>query len=301
MAIQEQWAELLEPGLRSIFQQQRDALVAESRIPMLFEVATSTKAEEKMLGMGGMGDWEEYKGTIEYDDFEKGFQATLSHKEYVSGFKVERSLVDDDQYGVINRRPRQLATGAVRTREKHAASVFNNAFDSDYTGPDSVALCASTHDLSPTKTSSHQSNAGSTAFSYDAVIATRQAMREFTDDRGELISVNPDTILIPPELEDEAYTVVEAMGKPGTADNDPNFVRSQVNRVVVWDYLTDANNWFMIDSQLARLYNHWFDRVPLEFEMDPTSDFRLEARFRGYMRYSYGWSDWKWVYGHEVT
>jgi len=39
----------------------------------------------------------------------------------------------------------------------------------------------------------------------------------------------------------------------------------------------------------------------LDFAMDPTSDYTLEARFRGYMRYSYGWSDWRWVYGHTVT
>jgi hypothetical protein len=45
----------------------------------------------------------------------------------------------------------------------------------------------------------------------------------------------------------------------------------------------------------------WIDREDLGFEMDPTSDFRLEARFRGYMRYSYGWSDWRFVYGHNVT
>ena len=67
------------------------------------------------------------------------------------------------------------------------------------------------------------------------------------------------------------------------------------------DYLGFISNWFVIDSSLAKLYLNWLDRVPLEFEMDPTSDFRLEARFRGYMRYSWGWSDWRWLYGHTVT
>ena len=128
MAISEQWAELLEPGLRAIFEAQREALAAESRIPALFNVVPSTKAEEHDLGMGGFGDWPEYEGAIEYDDPEELYKVTYTHVEYVKGFKVERKLVDDDQYNVINRRPRGLALSAVRTREKHAASVFNNAF-----------------------------------------------------------------------------------------------------------------------------------------------------------------------------
>lgn len=299
MAISEQWAELLEPGLRAIFETQREALAATSRIPQLFNVTTSGKAQEHDLGMGGFGDWQEYKGAIEYDDPEQLYKTTYTHVEYVKGFKVERKLVDDDQYNVINRRPRGLALSAMRTREKHAASVFNNAFSASYTGADAVALCGS-HPYSPSNAAT-QSNAGTTALSYDAVIATRKLMRAFEDDRGELVPISPDTLIVPPELEDTAFEIVQTILKPGTADNDANFVRSNVNNVVVWDYLTDANNWFLADSMLAGLYLNWFDRVPLEFEMDPTSDFRLEARFRGYQRYSYGWSDWRWIYGHNVT
>lgn len=299
MAISEQWAYLLEPGLRQIFKQQTDALAAESRIPMLFNVMGSSKASEYFLQAGGLGDWNEYKGAIEYDDMEQGFRTTLTHKEYAKGFKVERKLVDDDLYNIINARPAELALSAMRTREKHAASVFNNAFSSSYVGGDAVALCSSSHPYSPGN-GSVQDNAGTSALSYDAVIATRKAMREFKDDRGELVQVNPDTLVVPAELEETAWTILETLGKPGTANNDGNYAASKVKNLVVWDYLTDAESWFMVDSRLAKIHALWLDRVPLEFAMDPTSDFRLEARFRGYQRYSYGWSDWKWIYGHTV-
>jgi phage major head subunit gpT-like protein len=222
------------------------------------------------------------------------------HEEYTKGFKVERKLYDDDLYNIINQRPRGLATSAVRTKEKHAASVFNNAFSASYTGGDSVSLCNDSHPYSPVNATT-QDNKGTTALSYDAVIATRKLMREYKDDRGELITVIPDTILVPPELEDTAWNIINSMNKPGTADNDGNYVRSLSWNVIVWDYLTDANNWFMIDSTYAKEHLHWLDRVPLEFTMDPTSDFNLEARFRGYQRYVYGWSDWVFIYGHEVT
>lgn len=301
MAIQEQWAELLEPGLRTIFNLQREALAAQSRIPLLYSVQTSAKAQEYALGVGGFSDWVAYKGAIEYDDNEQGFKTTYTHQEYIKGFKVERRLVDDDLYNIINERPAGLALSATRTMEKHAASVFNNAFSSSYVGGDAVALCSSSHPYSPSN-AAVQDNSGTTALSFDSVVTTRRLMREFKDDKGELIPVNPDTILVPPELEETAWTLINTMpAKPGTGNNDANFVGSRIRNVIVWDYLTDANNWFLIDSAMAKMYLKWYNRVPLDMAMDPTSDFRLEARFRGYMRYSYGWDHWAWIYGHEVT
>ena len=300
MAISEQWAELLEPGLRALFEVQREALVAPSRIPALFNVVTSTKAEEHDLGMGGFGDWQEYEGAIEYDDPEQLYKTTYTHVEYVKAFKVQRKLVDDDQYNVINRRPKGLAISAMRTREKHAASVFNNGFSTSFQGGDAKPLCETTHPFSPTN-SGTQSNEGSTALGYDSVVATRALMRAFKDDRQQLVPINPQLILVPPELEETANAIVNTMNKVDVADFHDSLVQRRGIGFLVWDYLTDANNWFMIDVSLAKLYLLWLNRVALGFAMDPTSDFQLEARFRGYMRYSYGWSDWRWVYGHKVT
>lgn len=299
MAISEGWAELLEPGLRAIFESQRDALAAASRIPLLFNVQPSDKAQEHDLGMGGFGDWRAYDGTIEYDENEQLWKVTYTHEEFVRGFFVERRLVDDDQYNVISRRPRGLAMSAMRKREKDATSVFNNAFSSTYAGGDGVELCGS-HPYSPSNAST-QSNAGTSPLSYAAVVETRRLMREYKDDRGELIPVNPKLIVHPPELEETASAIVNTMNKVDTADYHDSFVKRQGIQNLVWDYLTDANNWFMLDAELAKLFLMWFDHTTLEFAADPTGSYHLRARYRGYMRYSYGWSDWRMVYGHAVT
>lgn len=298
-ALNENWAEILEPGLRMIFDVATGELAAQSKIPMLYNVTGSSKSAEHDLGIGSFGNWDEYTGAIEYDDAEQGYKTTYEHTEYARGFTVERKLVDDDQFNVINQFPRKLGIGAMRKQEIDGASVFNNAFSSSFVGGDSVELCGA-HPYSPSNAST-QDNSGTTALSYDSVIATRKLMRSYEDDRGELVPINPGTLLVPPELENTAWEIVNSMNKPGTADNDGNYVRSTGLQVVVWDYLTDANNWFMLDSGLASMYLNWFNRVPLEFASDPTGDFALNARFRGYMRYSYGWSDWRFVYGHEVA
>jgi phage major head subunit gpT-like protein len=309
MAISEQWAQLLEPGLRSIFNITFGELAAASRIPMLFNVMNSAKSSEYFLGVGGMSDWNAYKGTIEYDDPEQGYKTTLTHEEYSKGFKVERKLVDDDLYNVINQRPRGLALSAARTREKHAASVFNNAFSTSYAGGDSQPLCESAgHPYSPSNAST-QTNEGSYALTYDNIVTVRRLMREFKDDRGELIPINPDTLLVPPELEATGYEALNTFNAGSTQQADlTDYAARLVGagaphsvNLIVWDYLTDANAWFMIDSRLAKEHLLWLDRTQMEFALDPTSNFRLEARYRGYMRYSYGWSDWRWVYGNNPS
>jgi len=298
MAISEQWAELLEPGLREIFFQTSGALAANSRIPALFDVTTSTRAFEEFLSVGSMGNWETYKGAIEYDDLAKGYKTTVTHEEYAKGFKIERKLVDDDQYSLFRDRPAELAMSAMRTREVHAASIFNNAFSTSYLGGDGKPLCEDDHPKSPSNAAT-QDNEGTLSLSYANVSATRLLMRAYTDDRGNLIPVQPDTLLVPPELEETAYGIWRTMNKPDTADNLANFTQSYLRNVVVWDYLTDANAWFLIDSTMAKTCLKWLDRTPLEFALDPTSNFRLESRWRGYMRYSYGFKDWRWVYGNN--
>lgn len=300
MAVSEQWAYILEPGLKEVFYVQYEALIAQSPVPQLFNVQTSNRSFEEFLGVGGFGDWETYKGAIEYDDFDQLYKTTLTHEEYSRGFKVERKLMDDDQYGIISERPRGLAIAAARTREKHAASIFNNAFSTSYLGGDSKPLCEDDHPLSPTHSSDTQDNEGALALSYDNVITTYRAMREFKDDREEMLTVRPDTLLVPPELAQTALEIFRTVSnKPNTSDTVFNYANTFLRNVIVWDYLTDANAWFLIDATLAKRHLLWIDRVPMEFAVDPTSNFRLEARYRGYMRYSYGWSDYRWIYGNN--
>ena len=127
-------------------------------------------------------------------------------------------------------------------------------------------------------------------------------MRAFVDDRGELVQVNPKLLLVPPELENTANEIIKTMRgsnsqQPGTANYEANLLQDRGLNYVVWDYLTDSTGWFLIDLTLAKLYLNWFDRVVEEVALNPLSNFQLEAQWRGYMRYSYGWSDYRWVIG----
>jgi len=292
----EQFGYLLDPGLRKIFVDEYG--LPEGQRENLFGMEKSSKAVEYDLGIGGTGDLAEFDGTITYDDFKQQYRTSYTHKEWVKGMKIERKLVDDDQYSIINKRPKQLALVSKRTMEKHGASVFNNAFSTSvFAGGDGLALCSTAHTYVGTTTT--VGNSGTTALSATAVEATRLLMRGFTDETDQLLISAADTLIVPPALEETAWEIVNASGKMDTAENNPNFNKGKY-KVVVWDYLTDSNNWFMADSKMMKMYLKWFQRVPTEFNKDKDFDTYI-SKWSVYTRYSYGFSGWQWIYGHNVT
>jgi phage major head subunit gpT-like protein len=263
----------------------------------IYGMERSTKATEYDYAIGGIGDLEEFTGTIPYSDFEGQYRISYSHKEWVKGMKIERKLVDDDQYSVINRRPQILALASKRTREKHGASVFNNAFNTSvFAGGDTKALCASDHTW--VGTTSVQSNLGNTGLSKTSLATARLAMRSFMDDTDNLLTAMGDTLIVPPELEQTAWELMNSDKEVGVNDNTANFWRGKY-KVIVWDYLSDTNNWFLLDSRYTKMFLKWFDRIPVEFNKDKDFDTYV-SKWSTYTRYSYGFSSWSWVYGSQV-
>lgn len=295
--IPEDWVSLNVPGLRAIFHEQYDALVGESPVPQLFNVQPSSRAFEETFSVGGVSDLEKFNGTIQYDQMKALWRVVYRHEKFAKGWQIDEDTIADDLYNEITRQPREYGLAAARTREKQAADVFNNAFSSEHPIYDGQALCSAAHPLAPSSTEV-QSNVGSSPLSYDAVTATRRLMRKFTDSRGELVSIRPDTLVVGVNLEEAALTIINSQAKPGTANNDSNNQRFW--NVIVWDYLDDNDNWFMIDSRYARLHNWWWDRQLPTIRMDPQSDFNMVVRGQVHGRWSTGVDDWRWVFGHQV-
>ena len=184
--------------------------------------------------------------------------------------------------------------------------LFTNAFTDSGTddygfsiaGADSVGLCSLAHPYSPTDGTT-QANEGTLALTRDNVRTTRQNHMAQTDDRGDILNIMPDTILVPPELEDDALMINRSALDPNSANNAINPQNGRWN-VVTWHYLTDANAWFSIDSSRMKRDLIWYDRIPLEFDKERDFD-TLEAKFRAYARWSRGWRDYRWIWGNNPS
>ena len=294
MYIPENWSELEQPGLRKVF----DGTVKQvpSNIPVLYNVQTSAKAQEFDLQTDDKSVWEPFDGDIHHDDEVQGYKTTYTHEELVTGKKIQKRLLDDDQYGVIQRIPRKMAVGGMRRRERDGASVFNNSFSASFTGGDGVSLCNAAH---PSRNSSAtRSNTGVLSLSDPNVETVRQLMIAQTSGTDEFMDVNPDMIIVPLALERQAWEILNSKGRVDTANNNPNFHMGKYKLLVWPNYLTSAKRWWMVDSTYMKEYLLWFNRQPMQFFKD--RDFgTLVAAFAGYMRYSKGWSDFTWAWGNN--
>lgn len=294
---------LLEPGLSEIFYNAYDEVP--TLYQDLYKMLTSEKGFEKDLGIGAFGDFPEFDGTVEYDRPYEGYSKVYEFPEYAKGFQITRKLYDDDDTNTINSKPEQLGTRAARKKEQHAAAVFNNAFTATYTGPDGVSLCDDEHPAQSYEESGgsegvqYRSNVGTLALSHSALQTTKNLMRDTRDDRNFRIGIVPDLLLVPPEKEELAWQLIQSPLVVNSSDENPNIHQGRY-KLMVWDELTNEDAWFLIDSRYMKMFLKWFDRVPLEFAM--TEDFdTLVAKYRAYMRYECGWSDWVWIYGNDAS
>ena len=296
------FGDLLDPRFQKVFFEEYPQL--ESMLSEVYtNVGTNGREDMRWSQVGTLPDWTQFSGTVNYQSSSQGFDTTATPLEFTNGFQVERKLFDDDQYSIMDQRPKALATSAARTREKHGARVFVNAFNVDtlfYNNSEGVALCSDSHTTnSGASTASGFDNKGTSSLTATALSAARIQMRGYRGDQAERIDVTPDELFIPPDLFEEGFEIVKSLGKVDTANNNRN-VHQGVYSLKEWNYLTDTNDWFLADSKLRKASVFWTDRFAMEFAMAEDLD-TLVAKWRGYMRYSPSQVDWRWAFGAQVS
>jgi phage major head subunit gpT-like protein len=275
---------------------------AQPRMPTLFTQQGSSTYREIRGSMSGLTDFSEKVALADpsEDSPIQQFKKEFVHREFALAVKVERKVYEDQQFPFFEQLGRKIGESAVRTFEKYAAKVFNEAFSSsNYLAEDALSLCNDAHLNSDGANS--QDNKGTTALSYAAVDTTRTAMKRFTDYRGNVMAVEPDLLLVPVTLERTAYEITRSSGDPTNANNVANFFNGQLS-TLTWTYLdaVDTNNWFLIDSRLMKQNLFWYWRMVLEIFGDGDA-FKGLRRIGGYYRSSHDSIDWRWIYGHSVT
>ena len=295
--------DVLDPTFKRIFNDERDQLP--DMLPEFYSFGdTGPRGDtSKWSGVGTLPDFSEFTGNLTYKSQSHAFDTVATHKEFAQGTQIERKLFDDEQHGTMNARPAAIATSAARTRQNHAAHMFTNAFSVDtafYVNSEAVALCSNSHTTnSGASTANGFDNLGTAALTAVAVQAARIQMRGFRGDQADRISIVPDELFIPPDLEEEGYEIIASAGKVDTANNNANIHQGRY-RMTDWEYMTDTNNWFLSDSGMRRKHVHWTDRIPLEFAFVEDFD-TIITKWRGYMVYGLAHTNWRWVFGSQVS
>ena len=249
--------------------------------------------------MGAFGDWgartSEFD-TVAYDKLSAGLEREYVHKAFTKGFMIGRELYDDEQYRQINKFPAAMARAGRAFVEKEAAKTIIGGFNGDTPIYDGKALFATDHAL--VDSTGTGCNLVTGALTDANLKIAMQCMRETVDEAGNLINASAKKLIVPPALEHTAKAILNSTQLSGTNLNDTNTVKGSLE-LVVYDYMGAAAGgsdtaWFIMDPNIAELNFFW--RVKPEFKWEEDFD-TFTAKYRGYMRFSHGVSDWRGVVG----
>lgn len=297
-----QLAKELEPGLNSLFGMSYDSYSREYE--QIFAIEDSQRAfEEEVLvtGFGGAPVKTEGQG-VQFDNASESYTARYTHDTIALAFSLTEEAVEDNLYDSLGKRyVKALARSMANTKEVKGADVLNNAFSTSFNGGDGKPLIALDHPLAGGGTAANRATTmadlNETSLE-DALID----ISTFTDDRGLTISVQATKLVVPPQLVFVADRILESTLRVGTADNDINAIRNTgvlPGGYTVNHYLTDPDAFFLLTTVTEMGEGlKMFQRTAMETSMEPdfsTGNLRYKAR----ERYSFGFSDWRGIYGSE--
>ncbi len=292
-----QFGDFLLANLRDIFTKHLDKLPDYKGI--LYNVETSKKAQEFNHGLGSMGKmrpWNDTGAQVYYDTTRRGYKATYTHEKFSVGLPLERELLEDAQYPEIKGQTKAIADSVYYTIQEFVAQPFNEC--ESFLGPDSKALCATDHPLAPDN-SATWSNKGSYALTPDNVETVRNLMKNWTDDRGNKLMINPNMLIVPKEYRKAAKVIADTDNEPFTTDYGVNIWKGALD-VLEFDFL-DSGVWFMVDKNRMKRFLKWYDRRKPTIEKDGKEDFDSEIiKYKAVGRWSFGFDDASFIFGNIV-
>lgn len=289
---------LMWPGLKSIWG------ISYAQYPeqwrRIFDVETSSKAWEEDVGISSYGLFsvKDEGDAVKYDTELQGHIARYTHVTYALGGIISEEAQEDDQYAVVGRRKaRALAFSSATTLNTLGAAVYNNS--TTYTGADGAALLSDTH-VNVSGDSTAVDNLSASTLSESALEAACIAISKFTNDRGLRIMATPTQLIVPPDLSFTAERILQSPLRPDTANNDLNAIKEMgviPGGYVVNNYLTGTTSWYL-RTNVPDGMKCYLRRAPT---FSPDGDFDTgNMKFKATFRVSFGWTDWRGLYGYDV-
>jgi phage major head subunit gpT-like protein len=268
----------------------------------VFRILNSDRAYEKYLHVGTFSPWRRNNEGNVFNESEKvlGPEITIYMHRYDNSFRVTWEYWQDNKAQAMGGKgigggAESLGEG-LRTRiETEAAGVINRGF-SDI-GYDGVPLFATNHPLAgkPNETVSNlapENERAITNLNMEKAITRMKTSQK--DETGYLLQVNPNQIVVSPDLYFDVARVFHSTQVAGSDLNDVNELPGM--KIVIMDYL-DFGIWFLQDTSYENLNFYWREKPIFGYErIQDTMDYK----FYGYARFGVGYVDWRGLYGARI-
>lgn len=271
-----------------------------------FNIITGNSAQITDFTIGAPSRMSAWTGSVAYDNIKKGYEKQYRVEKYSTGIQVDRDLWEDKEYQRIKTQVKNIAYGVKKHMNYESASLFNDAFaGATYVGPDTGALCSSSHKTIPSE-SATQTNTGTLDLTYTNLETTKRAMRSFHDDKGDKMLLEPNMIIAGDYWEDTLAKMFGSEKEAFSADNTKNVYKDY--KYMIHPLIT-GKKWFYVDEEAmfggagANIYLRKDPRKVLERDGSTASgDFNTEKlSWKSIARYKIGFTNWWWVFGHNPS
>ena len=307
-----EWAKFINAAIFDADAQQNDY---DKLLNALAIVESSKRFAEKATTIGGLGDFTvKTEGeNAAVDTFEEGYSKLIEHITFSKDFTISREMRDDNQIAEAKTKAVNMVQAYKRTRAKFITQAlttsvgdtktmtFGGKSGLDISAPDGLALFNTKHTLKSVSGTTI-SNLYKDKLGSDTVVLNKLAnkMRNFTDDRGEVLGFDADTIIIPgddPEYEDFVKRVIGTDGEVGSNNNDINTQRGKWKLIV--DYLWTGNTGHPVilmssKAMQALRATRFYNRTDLDVQNDEDVHSR-NLTYNGFARCSVGFTNWRHV------
>jgi hypothetical protein len=298
-----QFPDLLRVGIREVFLSEYQSYP--ELYSKVYSVQTSNRAYEEELiiaGFGAVPEWNSDGSELPTDRALTGNRVLYVHKDYGMMWTVSKRLLREDLYAKIGAELMREAVRAMKhTVELVAWSVIANGFSgSRPLFGNQTLLNGDTFN-----------NSLSVALSATGLEQALGRFLRWKNHRGIPVVIQPQVLVVPPELKYTAYTLLHSsyyphiVGGGSSAPQSTGFAtyenpfKNVIPDVLCVPYLNDTNDWFIFAApNVHKLRFYWREK--------PTTDMFTDFRTKGVMHsitasFSVGYTDFYGTLGSSVA
>lgn len=279
--------------------------MAKPALSLVRESTTKTKNTD-IGGFGAVDNLEEVQEGTDYEEAASNEKyATIKAHKHGRIMSITKEMVMEDQTGEAIRRAESIGN---KTGLHIHRTIIQKVCDIAVTDPvyaanTSMKINGSTRTMFANDHSSWDTfandNLGGAVLGTTGLTAARLLFSSIMDEKGDLISVMPKTLLVPDALELTAEILASSAFVPGSGNNDVNVFKNKYN-IVSSPYIdtgVSATAYYLGDFK--RQYHLLWMWKPMTETLRATSDkaFRSDtvAQFKVSYKAGFGASDYRYV------
>lgn len=260
----------------------------------LFDIQQSNDAYEKFTSAIGLGDLlEKPEGEdLLADSPMESYTIVCKNRTFGRQVRFSYESVKDTQKvaDLLKTTVGTWGQSTARTKDKWYVQLFNygaytaghSVFNNTITGVIDDSSGNFIYDGKPFFSSDHPDKVGNTYANATAsnslthtnlkTIYTTYTSTNNRDERGQIVTITPDTLLIPPALLFTAKVILANTAIPGSTDNDVNVLANLVNPIV-WPRLTDTDAWFLGKAKSGLMGTNRQEAIMDAYQDETNKDF----------------------------